>query len=510
MAKSQQSDFPSELSPEQTQTKKYLSFSKFSTMDTQPAREALADDRLAWLENMIILAHNQLTVLPGPSTTPLTTLTGETITRMFYAFLNGVDYQICFCASGAAYGVNLSNGNQTKFANAGTFSTKPDACQWADQALLIGDPTEGYCAWTGTVFVSPGTASPNFDILGGGQGYTKAPTVIISGGTGHGAAATAVLSGDTVTSIVLTSPGSGYLDTDDILVFFRGGGPNPASVTDFEVIDPGENYTSAPTVTITAFPGDGGTGASATAAVAGGSITGLTVVAGGSGYQATPFVSIDGGGGPTNATSNTITVVTGGVTAIGVNSAGTGYTSPPMVFIIGDGNGAAATASITNGTVSAVVVTAGGAGYTTGGRIAYFQGGGGDVVAPIMVNVASAVTEVWPTTIKPTTLAIFQGRVWLSAGRELVYTGTTGYSDFDSANASGSTLITDSDLVHRVTVLRSLNNYLFIMGDNSIKQVGSVTVTNNITNFSIVTLSSDIGTIFPMSVVSYNRLVLFL
>jgi hypothetical protein len=106
-------------------------------------------------------------------------------------------------------------------------------------------------------------------------------------------------------------------------------------------------------------------------------------------------------------------------------------------------------------------------------------------------------------------LAVFQGRVWLANTRELVYSGTTGYSDFDAANAAGSTTLTDSDLVHSITCLRNLNNYLFIFGDNSIKQIGSVTVSNSITNFSIVTLSSDIGTTFPMTIQSYNRLVLF-
>ena len=278
----------------------------------------------------------------------------------------------------------------------------------------------------------------------------------------------------------------------------------------FALLETGSYYTAAPTVTITAHPLDTtGTGATATAAQTGGAVTGLTLTNGGSLYVATPYVSIDGGGGPVNGTISGVTVAGGSITGVTFASHGTGYKSAPMVFVLGDGTGAALTSTITSGTITSVTVVAGGTGYTAGNTKIFFGGGGGALAIPVMDNVASAATQVWPTTIRPTTLCVFQGRVWLGSGRELAYTGTTGYSDFDIANAAGSTILTDSDLVHKITALRSLNNYMFIFGDNSIKQIGSVTVTNSITNFSIVTLSSDVGTLFPMSIASYNRLVLF-
>lgn len=55
---------------------------------------------------------------------------------------------------------------------------------------------------------------------------------------------------------------------------------------------PGVNYISAPTVLIT---GGGGTGATATATVAGGIVTGITVTNGGVGYVSTPAVTFTGG-----------------------------------------------------------------------------------------------------------------------------------------------------------------------------------------------------------------------
>ena len=89
----------------------------------------------------------------------------------------------------------------------------------------------------------------------------------------------------------------------------------------------GTGYTSAPTV---AFGGGGGTGASATATISGGSISGFTIT-GGSGYTSAPTVTLTGGGGTGASAATTITggVVTainligtamGTSTTIGINS----------------------------------------------------------------------------------------------------------------------------------------------------------------------------------------------
>ncbi|OWK40275.1 RTX toxin [Fimbriiglobus ruber] len=71
--------------------------------------------------------------------------------------------------------------------------------------------------------------------------------------------------------------------------------------------------------------------AAATAAVAGGSVTGITVTSGGSGYKVAPNVTLVGGGG-TGATA-VATFVDGDVTEITVTNAGIGYTSAPTVVI---------------------------------------------------------------------------------------------------------------------------------------------------------------------------------
>jgi len=113
-----------------------------------------------------------------------------------------------------------------------------------------------------------------------------------------------------------------------------------------------------------------------------------------------------------------------------------------------------------------------------------------------------------------TTVAVFGGRAWLAHRRLLIWSDTLSPTTFDPTHAAGSTSVTDADLVHEITALRSLNNYLYIFGDQSVKFIGNISVTTpsvgaSTTEFQIVTLASDIGCPFPMSIQSYNRIVVF-
>ncbi|MGD0281726.1 MAG: hypothetical protein ABSB95_05115 [Dissulfurispiraceae bacterium] len=75
----------------------------------------------------------------------------------------------------------------------------------------------------------------------------------------------------------------------------------------------------------------GGSGATASAIVSGGKVTGITVTAGGSGYTSTPTVTISGGFG--SGAAAVATVSGGKVTGITVTAGGSSYTSAPTIPI---------------------------------------------------------------------------------------------------------------------------------------------------------------------------------
>src|ERR1700719_3671361 len=204
--------------------------------------------------------------------------------------------------------------------------------------------------------------------------------------------------------------------------------------------------------------------------------------------------------------NGTLFVGSGGVSPNINVTGGSGYTSAPAVSFTGgaggNAGGAAATAVISGGSVVAINLTNPGAGNAAGAAITVVLTGGGFAVA------ATATARVFPQ-VTGTTIDVFAGRVWWGNGRILNFTAAAGYDDITPANAAGSTTITDRDLSHSITAVRNLNNFLYIFGDQSIKQIGSITVQSSITLFTILTLASDIGTSFLMTIQSYNRLVLF-
>lgn len=430
MARGQAETFSAASAGTQLGGQDIIEFKDFEGMSTQVDRHALPENKLNWCENLQPIGPNNLVVVGNPAAT-LTTLSGETITRQFFEPINGIDYLICFCVSGAAYAVNLADGSQIKFANAGTFSTKPDVTNWNRQRILMADATAGYSTWDGTLFVHEGGVSPNIIVTNGGM-YSGTPTVTISGGSGSGATAVANMTAGVVTSITLTSAGTGYLAGDVLIVTFSGGSPAPGVLTNLKLTNGGNGYTSIPTVVFTPSGAGSGGAAQALVTVSGGPVTTLTLTNPGSGYDASVAVSFTGGGGAN----------------------------------------AAATVDVT--------------------------------------TLASATAVVWPFITHPTTIAVFQGRVFMATGSTITYTGTQGFSDVSPANAAGTFNISDTDLITTITALRSLNNYLYILGDNSVKQIGNLTVTSlNITEFTLVTLSSDQGTTFMQSIISYNRLLIF-
>ena len=75
--------------------------------------------------------------------------------------------------------------------------------------------------------------------------------------------------------------------------------PYAGAIAALGVADAGGGYTSAPTI---AFSGGGGSGATATASIASGTVSGIVITANGTGYTSAPTVTVTGGGATATAT----------------------------------------------------------------------------------------------------------------------------------------------------------------------------------------------------------------
>lgn len=135
-------------------------------------------------------------------------------------------------------------------------------------------------------------------VVDGGGGYTNGPAVTISGGGGNGATAVATVTEGRVTGITIKTPGSGYTAMPSIVIAPPPFPPRRAQgasqvVNGFVVVatvsDAGFGYDSPPAVTLI---GGGGSGASATATVANGVVTGIVITQPGSGYTSAPTLRI--------------------------------------------------------------------------------------------------------------------------------------------------------------------------------------------------------------------------
>ncbi len=165
--------------------------------------------------------------------------------------------------------------------------------------------------------------------------------VTISGGGGTGAEATATVAPKTgaVTSITVTSPGSGYTSVPTVAITSPGLTPTaPAAaiavlaqgvITSIAVDEAGFGFT-APAVTFA-----GGSPTTPAAATASGGVDNITLTDGGSGYPNQPIVKFSLPQLPDGkiATATATMDANGVVTAVDLVDPGSGYTSAPTLTI---------------------------------------------------------------------------------------------------------------------------------------------------------------------------------
>jgi hypothetical protein len=167
------------------------------------------------------------------------------------------------------------------------------------------------------------------------------------------------------------------------------------SITSIGITNPGAGYTSVPTVTISAPNLSTGTQATALAGISAGNVAVINITNAGTGYTSPPSVTITGGGGSSAAANATID--TGSITAIAITNAGSGYTAAPTVTFSGGGgaNASAVAELITFRTGSvAIAVTNGGTGYSNSANLTVTIAGDGANAAATGIISGGQVTQV--------------------------------------------------------------------------------------------------------------------
>lgn len=235
----------------------------------------------------------------------------------------------------------------------------------------IGDITKLTSALNGRV--------TSLTIRDGGSNYVEPVTLTITPTDGFGTGATAQVTNVTYSAgnVYFTNQGTGYsTSTTAVFSFPPEGGVqatgtpilgfpfNGTAGTGWNVVNGGTGYNTAPIITISPPPPV--INATASATIAGGIITAITVRNQGLGYYAQPIITVAGGGGTGAVLTAVITNTR--ITSITITNGGTGFTSVPTIIITGGGGiQATATVGVTagagwNGTFN---LTNAGSGYLT-------------------------------------------------------------------------------------------------------------------------------------------------
>lgn len=195
----------------------------------------------------------------------------------------------------------------------------------------------------------------------------------------------------------------------------------------------------------------------------------------------------------------------GSLATISVTTAGSAYTSTPTIgFSGGGGITASAVAALSGGGISSITITSVGSGFTAAPTVT-FTGG-----TTATTGLATASAFIMPTGQQGQALAVYSGRTWISNQRTVTETAPGTWFDFNTADAAGSTTITEGFLRNRFYALWALDNYLYLFGDAAIFVIGDLKVSGSITTFSLTALSATTGSTLPNTITSLERAIIFM
>lgn len=161
---------------------------------------------------------------------------------------------------------------------------------------------------------------------------------------------------------------------------------------EFTITNGGSNYTSIPTVNVQ-FSNGAATPPSLSATIANGSVTGVTVISPGSGFNADDLIAIEFSGGGSDTTAQATASFfpnAGPVTDVVVTQSASNISSSAYVTLDG-GGGTGATAAIVaiNGTLQSITVTNGGSGYSSAPTVTFHSLGSPSVTPTAVASIST-------------------------------------------------------------------------------------------------------------------------
>lgn len=294
------------------------------------------------------------------NTTAAITVTSPTISSG--SFVIGQTYVISNLGTASSI---QSKWNTVAGTTGITYTTNSIFTSTTNGSTLTGATVKGTGAivvpYISTIDGSISTAK----ITNGGTGYPAGTTLTVSGnGTGKlsgnaTALLTPVMLNGIITHVIINDPGKNYNNNATNIIIQSDTGQDAklsaivsaGQITDLIIDDPGFGYKNA---NITAV-GTGGVGAKLMAVTTGGKLD-------------------------TIQSNIELLAVDGTIDYIKVTNGGSGYYSV-LVSITGDGEGATATATVTNGIVRSIVITNRGFGYTYA-TVTLTPNGGTNLIAP--------------------------------------------------------------------------------------------------------------------------------
>jgi hypothetical protein len=267
------------------------------------------------------------------------------------------------------------------------------------------------------------------------------------------------------------------------------------------MLNVGAGYANVPAVVVSPPNEAGGIQAAAQAVLTGNTVSEVFWTQPGTGYTAPPTITISGGGGNNAQAITSLTNFRIGQVYYQLLNGGQNWTHGNVAVTGGGGDGTAlGTFIISNGSVVNIIATSLGNNYSNQANLVVAINGDGSNAQVSAFVESNLVTDV----------ATYAGRLWVSQGRQLLFSGATNFNDFTGISA-GNFFTQDATLHGNILGMVVANNFLYFFGDDSVNVISDVLVNSNgTTNVTNTNLSASIGTNFPYSIFPYYRYIMLM